>query len=492
MDQLQATADPRDLIRRVSTLIQSGQLGAARPLLAAARQMTGPSAGLSHLAAMIALRDGTIEEAREDLDLAVAETPNHPGLRKARAELRHRLGDLEGATRDAAEAVILDRNDPIAKALLGTLMLELGRTAEALACLAEAVAGNPADPAFREALANAQAAAGDVDGALATLEAGIALAPTSVSARNAAVMLCIRRRDFAGAVRLAEQAQSVGIADACLYGLHGHALSSLGRHDEAAHAYREALKLGPEDPYVRHLVATTGSVPRERRAPAAYLRTVFDGYAERFEGHLISLGYRIPGVVRRTLMTCPGIIAGDQTGPVLDLGCGTGLVGLAIDDLTVGPITGVDVSARMLDQARVKGVYASLVESDLLTFLADAGARATRWPVIIAADVLCYFGALDEVLAATHACTTPGGWFLFSVEVLLPDHDGVVPGNGDWALLRQGRYAHAVSYVQRAALAAGFVVRRSAPEVIRFEAGVPVDGLMVVLERAPDDACHDA
>ncbi len=491
MEQLHATADPRELIKRVSALIHSGQVGAARPLLAAARQMAGPSAGLSHLAAMLALRDGTIEEAREDLDLAVAETPNHPGLRKARAELRHRLGDLEGATRDAAEAVILDRADPVAKALLGTLMLELGRIDDALACLLEAVTGNPADPAFREALANAQVASGDLDGALDTLETGIALAPSSVSARNAAVMLCIRRRDFAGAVRLADAARAVGIADACLYGLNGHALSSLGRHDEAADAYQEALKLGPEDPYVRHLVATTGSVPRERRAPEAYLRTVFDGYAERFEGHLISLGYRIPGVVRRTLLTHPAVAAGGQLGPVLDLGCGTGLVGLAVDDLTTGPITGVDVSARMLDQSRIKGVYATLVEADLMTFLSAPAASPARWPVIIAADVLCYFGALDDLLAAVHARTEPGGWFMFSVEVLLPDHDGVVPGNGDWALQRQGRYAHGIGYVQRVALRAGFVVRRSAPEVIRFEAGVPVDGLMVILERPLDGQTDD-
>lgn len=489
MEQLHATADPRDLIRRVSSLIQSGQTGAARPLLAAARQITGPSAGLSHLAAMLALRDGSIEDAREDLDLAVAETPNHPGLRKARSELRQRLGDTEGAVRDAAEAVILDRNDPVAKALLGTLMLELGRVEEALGCLREAVANNPSDPAFREALANAQTAAGDVDGALETLETGIMLAPTSVATRNAAVMLCIRRRDFSGAARLAEAARAVGITDACLFGLYGHALSSLGRHDAAADAYQEALKLGPEDPYVRHLVATTGSLPLGRRAPEAYLRTVFDGYADRFEGHLISLGYRIPGVVRTQLMRHPTIAAGGRIGPVLDLGCGTGLVGLAIGDMVQGAVTGVDVSTRMLDQARIKDVYTALIEADIQTALADGGALAgQRWPLIIAADVLCYFGALDDVMTAVHPRLEPGGWFMFSLEALLPDHDGNVPGNGEWALLRQGRYAHAVEYVSRVVLDAGFVIRGATSEVIRFEAGVPVEGMMLILERPRHDS----
>lgn len=507
MEQLHTTADPHDLIRRVSALIQSGQTGAARPLLAAARRMTGPSAGLSHLSAMLALREGSIDDARADLDLAVAETPNHPGLRKARAELRHRIGDIEGATRDAAEAVILDRHDPVAKALLGTLMLELGRPEEALACLREALRDRPTDPAFIEAVANAETAIGELDAALRTLETGIERVPTAVSLRDAAVMLCIRRRDFTGAVRIAEAARGVGIADACLFGLYGHALSSLGRHEDAAQAYREALKLGPDDPYVRHLVATTGAIPLGRRAPEAYLRTVFDGYADRFETHLISLGYRIPGVIRGVVTAHPRLRDGGAIGPVLDLGCGTGLVGLAISDLDLGPIIGVDVSPRMLEQARVKGIYARLIEADLMAALGPGGPRPggaipgapttaaqgdeaappSHYPLIIAADVLCYFGALNEVLTAVHARLEPGGWFVFSLETLLADHDGTVPGNGEWALLRQGRYAHAADYVQRAALDAGFTIRASASEVIRFEGGVPVDGMLLVLERSRHD-----
>ena len=39
---------------------------------------------------------------------------------------------------------------------------------------------------------------------------------------------------------------------------------------------------------------------------------------------------------------------------------------------------------------------------------------------------------------AVHEALEPGGWFVFSVERVLPDHDGVMPGNGNWALQRQG------------------------------------------------------
>ncbi len=85
----------------------------------------------------------------------------------------------------------------------------------------------------------------------------------------------------------------------------GHALSSMDRHTEAADAYSEALKLGPQDPYVRHLVAASGIVPSAARAPLEYVSTVFNGYAERFEAHLVSLGYRIPGLVRAALFAAP-------------------------------------------------------------------------------------------------------------------------------------------------------------------------------------------
>jgi predicted TPR repeat methyltransferase len=276
----------------------------------------------------------------------------------------------------------------------------------------------------------------------------------------------------------------VGIVDACLFGLKGHALSSLARHEEATDAYKEALKLGPEDPYVRHLVAASGALPGARRAPPEYLRTVFDGYADRFEAHLISLGYRMPGLIRTVMMEHPAVLAGKAVGPALDLGCGTGLAALAISDMPIGPITGVEISPRMLAQARAKQLYGELCEIDLVRFLAQTD---QHWPLVLAADVFCYFGALDEAFAAVHARMEPAGWFIFSVETLVADHDGNVPGNGDWSLQRLGRYAHSTDYVIQSALRAGFRIRILRSEPVRFEAGVEVPGLLVVLERIRHD-----
>jgi predicted TPR repeat methyltransferase len=325
---------------------------------------------------------------------------------------------------------------------------------------------------------------GNLQDALVVLTDGIALCPTNVTIRNAAILLCIRRRDFSQAARLAEDARATGIANACTFGMKGHALASLGSHDEAAAAYRDALKLDPEDPHVRQLALSSSEEFDPAQPSERYIRTVFDSYADQFENHMISLGYSIPAVIRSILQKHPKIIAGMSLGPVLDLGCGTGLVALAIGDLPLGPITGIDLSPRMLAHAHVKRIYAELRECDILT---DLTTHDQHWPLIVAADVLCYFGPLDQILAQIHKSLLPGGWFVFSVEKVLPDHDGIAPGNGRWALQRQGRYAHDPDYVYETACAAGFRVSRADHPVIRQEAGAPVPGLLLTLERVRHD-----
>ncbi len=543
MQKLHAAADAEALTDRAAQLVAAGRIGAARPLLAAAKRLAPGSIRLADISARLALRSNMTDAAAAEIDEAVEAAPEHAGLRKRRAELRRQAGDIEGAARDAAEAVVLDRKDAGAKALLGVLMLELGRTTDALACLAEAFGTNPGNPGFAAALATAQETAGDPDGALATLLRCVEAAPGRIDPRNAAILLCVRRRDYRQAARLAEDTRRAGIADACSFGLLGHALSSLGQHAEAVDAYAEALKLGPQDPYVRHLVAAAGIMPGAPRAPAEYLRAVFDGYAKRFEQHLVSLGYRMPGLFRAVLRQHPRIEAGELVGPVLDLGCGTGLVGLAIADLPVGPLIGVDVAPRMLAEAAAKGLYAELREADVMDVLSrkplrPAGEVETRsdegegdrvgpkfvqradpitltrrsaptsgssarghaspaesagevslasYPLILAADVFCYFGALADVFAAAHANLAPGGWLVCSVEELLPDRDGVIPGDNDgqWALQRQGRYAHSLAYVRDTAATAGFEVLRLDRETVRYEADSPVAGLLAVLQRVP-------
>ena len=458
------------LVRRVRGLMEQGQLAAARPLLSAVARIAPPSAELWELEARLALRDGDVAGALAILDRAVAAWPGNVDLLLCRAGARSQAGDLPGATLDAADAVIAAPAVPRAKALLGALLLELKRPEDALPCLAEAVAARPDEIGTRLALARAQELLGRLAAAAATLAEGVVRVPHHAGLRTAAVLLQARQGEFAEAARLAEAARRDGAADACVLGLLGHALSSLGRHGEAARAYVSALHLAPEDAYVRHLVAAAGLVADMGRAPPDYLRVVFDGYAARFDAHLIGLGYRVPGLMRAELA---GAAA---AGPVLDLGCGTGLLAVALSDLPLGPWVGVDLSPRMLAAAAARGCYAEVHEADLPAFLAGA---TRRFPLVLAADVLPYFGDLAALFCAVAGVLAPGGRFLCSVEAL-PEAD-----KAGWRLGPLGRYRHTRAHLAAAATAAGLRVRVLRDEPIRCEDGVPVPGLLAVLE-GPD------
>jgi predicted Zn-dependent protease len=211
MEPLQTTADVSALSARVAALLDANRPAAARHLLAAVRRLVPFSPAVAELASRLAVSEGDPARALEELDEAIVEFPEHAGLRKRRASIRLQSDDVAGALADAAEAVILDRADPVAKAMLGVVLLEHHRIEDALACLGEAVAAEPANPAFRRGLAAAQEASGDPDAAQATLNAAIAAAPSRAELRNAAILLCLRRGDFAEACRIAEAARRAGV-----------------------------------------------------------------------------------------------------------------------------------------------------------------------------------------------------------------------------------------------------------------------------------------
>ena len=67
---------------------------------------------------------------------------------------------------------------------------------------------------------------------------------------------------------------------------------------------------------------------------------------------------------------------GRLDGPVLDVGCGTGVVGIALRDGGIAAVDGIDISEAMLDQARDKKAhdgtlaYTHLIQADLTETIA--------------------------------------------------------------------------------------------------------------------------
>jgi predicted TPR repeat methyltransferase len=153
---------------------------------------------------------------------------------------------------------------------------------------------------------------------------------------------------------------------------------------------------------------------------------------------------------------------------VIDLGCGTGLSGVALRPFA-RHLAGVDLSPRMVARAGTRGLYDRLDVGDLADALA---ASEGRWDLCVAADVLVYVGALDATMAAVAKALRPSGLFAFTVE----------RGQGaDVELGPARRFRHGEAHVRRTADAAGLAVVSLEPCVPRLDRGDPVDGLVAVL-----------
>jgi predicted TPR repeat methyltransferase len=256
----------------------------------------------------------------------------------------------------------------------------------------------------------------------------------------------------------------------------GLALQKSGDLAGATLAFREALALDPDDPGgVSIRLAAIGAEAAPQKMPDAYVATLFDQHADVFDDILVDeLGYCVPLLVRDLVQKL-------EIGPfdrLLDLGCGTGLTGMALADCTTHR-TGVDLSERIVELAYDREVYDDLYVGEAVAFLEefeeDDGSRPS-WDMIAATDVFPYLGAVEPFLAGAVDRLTPGGYLAFSTETL-PDE--VLQGRS-YMVGPKSRFAQAEGYIRKSLDTAGFDILAMDPITVRLEEGVPVPGHLVI------------
>ena len=392
---------------------------------------------------------------------------------KARLQVKHaqvlmaerRDSEALSAALDAAE--LLAQDQEVAE-VFGHALLRNNRADAAVLVFKEAIE-RAGQPSFRCAVGMIQALdkAGYAEAAIEFGEAVNSLfaGQTIIPLELARIERKLGRFEQARSRLLALPAALRNTAEVCV-GLAEVALA-LHEDEEARHWFDKAFKLNPNDAFLRHVAGSRDA----SRAADEYVRSLFDSYAGRFEQSLISLGYRVPGLILRALERhLPGFAEGGTVGDVLDLGCGTGLIGVVLHDRLQGRLKGVDLSQGMIDQARAKGIYTDLEVAELTAYLEN---EVETWRVAIAADVFCYFGDLASTLANVRRVLQPGGLFIFSVE----RHDGAEP----WVKQATGRFAHSRAYIE--SLLADWNSLEVRDDVLRVDRGEVVHGLLVVARR---------
>jgi len=136
-----------------------------------------------------------------------------------------------------------------------------------------------------------------------------------------------------------------------------------------------------------------------------------------------------------------------------------------------GRLDGIDLSAKMIEEARKRGIYTDFIVDDFESALAGLD---RSYDLAIGADALIYSGDLGPTLSGVLRRLKPGGLLLFTLEKL---------NSGDWEQTSANRFKHGESYIRDAAARAGFDVLDVVECPLRSESKEPVAGFAVALRK---------
>lgn len=373
---------------------------------------------------------------------------------------------FDDARRDYEAALALAPGRPSVLANLGVTLCRLGEWRPAIERLDAALLADPTHTDAWAALGLCREALEDWAGAAHALRQAMAL-----GADQGGLWLSLALCEL----QLDRPEQGLQALDAALerdptldeaWTQRGHVMRHLGRLDEAARCFREALAHGAEATLLGFYLAAVTDAHDPPPPPPLYARALFDRYADDFQQHLEQLKYTVPQA-----LLAPLTANGRRYPLALDLGCGTGLCGGLLAP-HADAVDGVDLAEAMVQRARATGHYRRVARGDLMGFLAQADAPAD---LIVAADVFIYVGALDEVFAAVARHLAPGGVFAFSVEQ--------ADAGRELQLRPSLRYAHSRALIERLAAAHGLTVQAIEAATLREDQLKPVAGWLAWLRR---------
>ena len=349
---------------------------------------------------------------------------------------------------------------------LGVVLQATGRMSEALGANQTAVTLSPQDATARNNLGVTLQDSGKLDEAEASYAQAIALKPDYAEAHcNLGNTLKERRRfDEAEASYIQAIALKPDLAEAHYH--LGNTVQELGRLDEAEACYTRAIALKPDYAEAKHILAALSGETTES-APRDYVEKLFDIYAAKFESSLVeNLEYKIPRVIAEMIMNDSKC---DLLGSIMDLGCGTGLFGVEIKQFCEH-LEGIDLSEKMLDEAKKKDIYNKLIKEDILAYLSNA---SLNFDYFVSTDVFVYIGDLSDVFRLIKSRNKKAGKLAFSTE----NYDG-----DGFFLERSGRYSHSKKYIESLCKAFGYEMRHFETQALRKDKNRYISGGLYLLD----------
>lgn len=415
---------------------------------------------------------GRRDQAQACYEQVLAQAPKHPDALHLTGLLAAQGGDFERAQTLIWQAITANPNEAMFHNNLGNVCVELRQMTAAEAMYARAI---ELDPMRMDALSNLGALLSKSDRAEQAeplLKRAVELAPNNSDWRQNLANHYMRQGRKADALTQCHEAMIFAPRNKALRSLLIMAYNESGHPELAAKVLRAWINEEPDNPIPRHQLAACTDDPVPARASDDYVALLFDEFAQSFDAKLADLSYQAPALVAAEATRRH---SANKSLDVLDAGCGTGLCGPLLAPFARA-LTGVDLSEGMLRQAAARTVYDNIYQGELVAFLAE---QTLAYDLVVAADVLCYFGDLSAFCVNALAALRPGGSLIFTVE-----SHGDEPKLPDFHLRGNGRYSQSRRYVDAALRDAGWHDVLIQPVVLRNEGGRPVDGWLVSAQRA--------
>ena len=138
---------------------------------------------------------------------------------------------------------------------------------------------------------------------------------------------------------------------------------------------------------------------------------VYDDWVSTYDTDVQSWGYEVPDRLASVVAA-----AGATNGDVLDAGCGTGLVGRALDAVGVASVIGADFSPESINVAKQRDVYRELHVLDLSQPLPFT---SQRFLAVVSGGVFSYLTEPEAVLREFLRIVRHGGPIVFTQRVKL-------------------------------------------------------------------------
>jgi predicted TPR repeat methyltransferase len=412
---------------------------------------------------------GRIAEAVPLMKRAVEIAPTAP-LFNDLGSLLLAAGDRAAAIDAYQNSLKLDPNYALGCLNLADALADSGRLPEAIELYRRVISIDASSVDSRVGLAAAFLRLGDPPAALAECRAALAIDSGHAGALHATAIALAKTADLPGAITCARALLVQKPQFAKGWHTLGNLLDDAGDVEQATSAYRRALEIDANLVEAMYdLAALTDAIPPPAM-PRPYVTRLFDDFAPTFERRLVEeLDYRVPKALREAV--APHL--SESVAPsldVLDLGCGTGLVGRRFRDVAAR-LVGVDLSQGMLAAAGSLGVYDELVHDDVVEYMTKTD---SRFDLVLAADLFIYIGQLEPFFAAATKALNSGGLLAFSIEAI---------EGRPFSLRRTRRYAHSLSYIMELAGRHSMQLLESKPTAIRRGDGGDVAGHVVVVRR---------